>query len=228
MDFFNRIDPKPPLASLGSGHSRLTDRRLRARPLRARGHARCAPSTPQEIRGTRERIRHQRAPFPTQLPVSPAAPRQQLFRYSLARLFSLGFLFDKVDVRRRQLRTVSLNVQPTYLARERERHLVVAVIHPRAGIGPDIEGLVPPQMPVAPLSVFRWARCAPLTCRRGACSLAAAIVDAARKDRDHALVKGQRKYLYRAMDKGTKPATPSIFCSLPRAILRPHEAAPVN
>ena len=45
----------------------------------------------------------------------------------------------------RQLRPVDLERQLVELAGERERHLVVLVVHRRAGVGADVEGLVPLQ-----------------------------------------------------------------------------------
>src|SRR5262245_5191507 len=52
---------------------------------------------------------------------------------------------ELLDVRRRQLRPIDLQRQLVELAGELERDLVVLVVHRRAGVGPDVEVLVPLQ-----------------------------------------------------------------------------------
>src|SRR5262249_43910433 len=55
----------------------------------------------------------------------------------------LGLLHEALLVLGRQLRTVDGQRQLVELAGELERHLVVLVVHRCAGVGADVEGLVP-------------------------------------------------------------------------------------
>ena len=55
----------------------------------------------------------------------------------------LACRFEKLDLGRRQLRTINLNVELYDLAGESERHLIVVVVNTGASIRPNVKRLVP-------------------------------------------------------------------------------------
>src|SRR5215475_6229872 len=73
----------------------------------------------------------------------PRTARRTPRSFLLARVVvPLPFLDETLLVLGRELRPIDRQRQLVELAGERERHLVLLVVHRRAGVGTDVEGLV--------------------------------------------------------------------------------------